>query len=152
MLQNRDRRVSLRLKWRVQDRDGTGTWIRPGTMGICSSIHDPKGYHGCLVLANLKDNIGWFEARHIPKFWKILWPWKIWCCVCTTLPVMQVGFCRVWRGLEIIWYLKTDQYLYFHTRFTPSARWWTDFSQGSVLLLQKPWEIKIILCFAAKYK
>ena len=70
MLQNRDRRVSQRLKWRVQDRDGTGTWIQPGTMGICSSIHDPKGYHGYLLLANLKDNIGRFEARHIPKILK----------------------------------------------------------------------------------
>ena len=72
MLQNRDRRVSQRLKWHVQDRDGTGTWIRLGTIGICSSIHDPKGYHttSAVVLANLKDNIGRFEARHIPKILK----------------------------------------------------------------------------------
>ena len=40
--------------------------IRPVSMGICSSIPDPKGkgIRSAMVLANLKDNIDWLEVRH----------------------------------------------------------------------------------------
>ena len=38
-----------------------------------------KGYgiRSAVVLANIKDNIGSFEAHHMLKLLKILWPWKI---------------------------------------------------------------------------
>ena len=63
-------------------RVGTGTWDRPGSTGICSSISDPKGLgiRSAVVLASLKDNIDWFEARHMKKILQILWPWIIWRC------------------------------------------------------------------------
>ena len=40
-------------------RAGTGTWNRPGSTCICSSIPDPKGWgiRSAVVLASLKDNI-----------------------------------------------------------------------------------------------
>ena len=32
------------------------------------------------ILARLKDNVDWFEARHIKKYLNFLWPWKTWYC------------------------------------------------------------------------
>ena len=63
----------------VSNMDGTGTWIRPGSVGIRSSIPDPKwqGIRSAVVIANLKDNIDQFEARHMLKMQKFMWPWKV---------------------------------------------------------------------------
>ena len=50
-------------------RDGPGTWILPGSTVNFSSIPDPKGYgiRSAVALANLKDYIDWFDARHNAK-------------------------------------------------------------------------------------